>query len=169
MTTTRIFASSSLPVRFLALALVCCGGFTQAAPAPSSPSAADHIFGNDFTQTGFWLDVSGTDFWSCGANCDLVNGQFVEDGPGMTLIATEGWAGGLRPEAIRMYGTAYGKGELFSLGVGLLPGGTDFGTCQPYVVGSACELEVTSDIRRINAYMVEQVISIELYVDNSSQ
>jgi hypothetical protein len=125
--------------------------------SPSFAGTVDPIFADGFEEPQ-WVDATGPNFWQCSANCSLVNGAFVEAGPGMTLTAVGTWASGFRPRAVRVNASL---SPMFSLGVGLLPGGVDFGVCPNYVVLTPCALQVSADIQRINLYISGTISKIE--------
>jgi hypothetical protein len=123
----------------------------------TSLAGTDQIFADGFDPPQ-WVNVTGPNFWQCSANCSLVNGAFVEAGPGMTLTTVGTWANGFRPRAVRVNASL---SPMFSLGVGLAAGGIDFGVCSNYVVQTPCALQVTADIQRINLYISGTISSIE--------
>jgi hypothetical protein len=118
------------------------------------------IFKDGFEQAR-WIDVTGTSFWQCSANCSVQNNLFVEAGAGMTITATGSWNVGLRPTAIRVDASL---SPMFELAAGLLPGGNNFGSCRDYVANSACALQVNADIQRLNLYISGTIRKIELLV-----
>jgi hypothetical protein len=126
------------------------------------------IRGNDFIfqsglEAGQWVNVTGPNFWQCRANCNLVNGEFVDSGGGMALEALPGWVGGFRPSAVRVDAS---ENPMFLLSVGLTPGGSDFGRCENYVRLEPCTLQVNDTIQRINLYQSGTVRKIEFFVND---
>jgi hypothetical protein len=122
--------------------------------------AGDILFRSGM-ESGAWIDVSGTSFWQCSANCSVQSGQFVESGAGMTITATGNWNVNLRPLAIRVDATT---SPMFQLGVGRLAGGNDFGVCANYVANTSCFIDVSADIQRLNLYISGTIRKIELYI-----
>ncbi len=129
--------------------------------ANSASAGNDLIFRSTF-EDGRWVDATGIDFWQCQANCNLVAGQYVDNGNGMALAAIGNWAeGGFSPVAVRVDAS---ESPMLTLSVGLMPGGIDFGSCNDYVAMTICPLQVTQSIRRINLYQSGTVRKIEFLV-----
>jgi len=129
--------------------------------ASVASAGSDLIFRSAF-EDGRWVDATGVAFWQCQANCDLVAGQYVDNGNGMALAAIGNWAeGGFSPVAVRVDAS---ESPMLTLAVGLMPGGVDFGSCNDYIAMTACPLQVTSSIRRINLYQAGTVRKIEFLV-----
>jgi hypothetical protein len=134
----------------------CEGGGSSPSVSRGSP---DSIFRSSFDER--WVDFTGPTFWQCNANCSVVGGQFVESGPGMTINPVGDWVLGFRPIAVRVDASI---SPMDQLGVGCGSGGTDFGVCAGYVVGTACILNVTDNLQRMNLYNSGTIRKIEFLV-----
>jgi hypothetical protein len=124
-----------------------------------SRGSPDSIFRSSFDER--WVDFTGPTFWQCNANCSVVGGQFVESGPGMTINPVGDWVLGFRPIAVRVDASI---SPMDQLGVGCGSGGNDFGVCAGYVVGTACILNVTDNLERMNLYNSGTIRKIEFLV-----
>ena len=124
----------------------------------TAQAGADFIFRDGFEE-GTWIDVTGPTFWQCQANCNLVNGEFVDSGSGMALASVGNWGSGLRFVAIRVDAT---ENPILQLSAGLMAGGIDFGICPNYVVRTECRISAAGTIPRLNLYISGTVRKIEL-------
>lgn len=134
-------------------------GVMADAHAPRALDSSDAVFRSGFDEQ--WIDVTGTGFWQCNANCMLVDGRFVESGAGMTINAVGTWVNGLRPLAVRVEAS---KSPLLQLGVGLSGGGIDFAYCENYVVTTPCPVRASADIQRMNLYQSGRIDRIEFLI-----
>jgi hypothetical protein len=84
----------------------------------------------------------------------------------MALVTKTGstWADGFRPTKVRVTYTGYGF--IATISVGELAGGNDYGSGQ-VLSGAELDLNVTSDIERINLHDTNRVSKIEFYVDSA--
>lgn len=57
------------------------------------------------TTDPLWIDVFGTDYFVCHANCSFDGDSYNESGPGISIKPTGSWKDGYRPKKIKVKGT----------------------------------------------------------------